>query len=383
MNIGDKKSKVTERTPKPGVPAEPGAPLVLNTLDVLKKQLSDAKDAAAQKKTGQLLLSTGAPLLGGSMKPAHADALALKPGATLPPEQQGYFDFWLLRARAAVPAGDEAAGRQADQVLAKLGAADSPDKEVLNVMTTLRLWLAGHDNGPGIKVGHDHDDDHDHKRKEHDHMHSLREIFEDTSYGEYTRYAREKILWKLQAKLEDAGLYTKGVDGKAGPGTCEAISRWQTQHRLTATGKLNQETLVSLSLTGERNVVPKPAPPKTPEPLVDEAPPMVPSQPVYSTTPGYSPTPGYSTTPATSPPTITTTPAKPPVKPPRNQEKRTIWEGKMAHLRGEIERARASIAEQRAYMALHGDPNGSVSRNILNLQAQISAREADIAQLEK
>ena len=62
----------------------------------------------------------------------------------MPEEQNGYWGFWMLRAVAAVDAGDEKAGIEAGKVLKRLGATESDKDAVINVMAALNIkgWLA-------------------------------------------------------------------------------------------------------------------------------------------------------------------------------------------------------------------------------------------------
>jgi peptidoglycan hydrolase-like protein with peptidoglycan-binding domain len=53
---------------------------------------------------------------------------------------------------------------------------------------------------------------------------------------------------ELQQALNDKGFDAGPVDGKAGPQTKSAIKKFQQAQNLTASGKLDQQTLAALSL---------------------------------------------------------------------------------------------------------------------------------------
>jgi peptidoglycan hydrolase-like protein with peptidoglycan-binding domain len=65
-----------------------------------------------------------------------------------------------------------------------------------------------------------------------------------------------------QTKLASEGLYAGKVDGVWGPSTEAAVSKYQSNHSLEATGKLNSQTLDSMNATN----TPGPNTPSSPGP---------------------------------------------------------------------------------------------------------------------
>jgi hypothetical protein len=53
---------------------------------------------------------------------------------------------------------------------------------------------------------------------------------------------------QVQAKLQQDGLYRGPIDGVWGPGTEAGLRTYQQQHNLSATGKLDANTLASLNI---------------------------------------------------------------------------------------------------------------------------------------
>lgn len=84
-------------------------------------------------------------------------------------------------------------------------------------------------------------------------------LFTSGPYAAYNTTSQESILKKAQGKLKQVGLYKGSLDGTAGPGTGNAIIEWQRQHRLPVTGRLDQGTLASMSLTGQQEEAYQPA----------------------------------------------------------------------------------------------------------------------------
>ncbi len=69
---------------------------------------------------------------------------------------------------------------------------------------------------------------------------------------------------KLQQRLKDLNYYTGTVDGQFGPGTQDAVIRFQTQHGLTADGIAGEETRSQLYASSAQTFIPTPAPTETP-----------------------------------------------------------------------------------------------------------------------
>ena len=69
---------------------------------------------------------------------------------------------------------------------------------------------------------------------------------------------------KLQERLRTLGYYSGEVDGQYGPGTQEAVIRFQEQHGLTADGIAGESTRTHLYLNSAQTFIPTPAPTPTP-----------------------------------------------------------------------------------------------------------------------
>lgn len=69
---------------------------------------------------------------------------------------------------------------------------------------------------------------------------------------------------KLQERLRQLGYYSGEVDGQYGPGTQEAVIRFQEQHNLTADGIAGESTRTHLYLQSAQTFIPTPAPTPTP-----------------------------------------------------------------------------------------------------------------------
>ena len=69
---------------------------------------------------------------------------------------------------------------------------------------------------------------------------------------------------RLQKRLKELGFYTGGVDGQFGPGTQEAVIRFQEQHGLTADGIAGETTRTALYAQAAQTFIPTPAPTATP-----------------------------------------------------------------------------------------------------------------------
>ena len=69
---------------------------------------------------------------------------------------------------------------------------------------------------------------------------------------------------KLQERLRQLGYYSGEVDGQYGPGTQEAVIRFQEQHNLTADGIAGENTRTHLYLQSAQTFIPTPAPTPTP-----------------------------------------------------------------------------------------------------------------------
>lgn len=119
--------------------------IALRSLVLLEEQLRDAPNAETKTSVAKKILSVGAPLASGPMKPSAAASVAstLKAGGDLPEDQKGYFGFWMLRATAAIQADRESAGLEAAKVLKRLGAADSDKPAVIDLLAALNIkgWL--------------------------------------------------------------------------------------------------------------------------------------------------------------------------------------------------------------------------------------------------
>ncbi|MBQ7866874.1 MAG: peptidoglycan-binding protein [Clostridia bacterium] len=68
----------------------------------------------------------------------------------------------------------------------------------------------------------------------------------------------------LQRRLKELGYYSGGVDGQYGPGTQDAVIRFQTQHGLTADGIVGEGTRSAVYAQAAQTFIPTPAPTPTP-----------------------------------------------------------------------------------------------------------------------
>lgn len=85
----------------------------------------------------------------------------------------------------------------------------------------------------------------------------------------------------VQAELKTQGFYYGEVDGKASDETSSAVRRFQIRNGLKVTGKVDDETLGSLGLAGEKKQAPAaPEPPKEWEPAAPKKTPQVNPTPV-------------------------------------------------------------------------------------------------------
>jgi|SRR5579883_190364 peptidoglycan hydrolase-like protein with peptidoglycan-binding domain len=64
------------------------------------------------------------------------------------------------------------------------------------------------------------------------------------------RMTRTRTVTIVQRQLRRQGLYGGPIDGIEGPGTRAAITRFQRQHRITVTGRLNPATMRELGVSG-------------------------------------------------------------------------------------------------------------------------------------
>jgi tetratricopeptide (TPR) repeat protein len=119
--------------------------ITLRSLVKLEQQFRATSDPETRAKIGKQIIEIGEPLLHGSMDRSKARlvAVASKTGSPLPEELKGYFGFWMLRAIAALAADDKPSGRNAADVLQRLGAADSEKDPVIDVVAALNIkgWL--------------------------------------------------------------------------------------------------------------------------------------------------------------------------------------------------------------------------------------------------
>lgn len=77
---------------------------------------------------------------------------------------------------------------------------------------------------------------------------------------------------KLQTRLKELGYYTGEIDGKYGPATAIAVSKYQKDNHLKVDGKVGTQTLVSLQLGyDDAPVVTPTSPPPAPETFTDTA----------------------------------------------------------------------------------------------------------------
>lgn len=76
---------------------------------------------------------------------------------------------------------------------------------------------------------------------------------------------------KLQTKLKELGYYSGEIDGRYGPETAIAVSKYQQDNNLKVDGKVGTQTLVSLQLGYTAEPVVIPDPPVEPEVFTDTA----------------------------------------------------------------------------------------------------------------
>ena len=76
---------------------------------------------------------------------------------------------------------------------------------------------------------------------------------------------------KLQTRLKELGYYTGEIDGKYGPQTAIAVSKYQQDNKLKVDGKVGTQTLVSLQLGWNDAPVTLPDDPVVPEVFTDTA----------------------------------------------------------------------------------------------------------------
>lgn len=79
---------------------------------------------------------------------------------------------------------------------------------------------------------------------------SVNELFSGSPYAAYNDYSKKEILRRAQAALKNAGYYTSTPDGIIGTGTQRALNSWQQNSGLPITGKLDNESLQKLGLSG-------------------------------------------------------------------------------------------------------------------------------------
>jgi len=61
--------------------------------------------------------------------------------------------------------------------------------------------------------------------------------------------SRDEYLRKVQQSLNDQGYDAGKVDGKWGPQTSAALKKFQGDHNLDATGRIDAQTLTALGIT--------------------------------------------------------------------------------------------------------------------------------------
>jgi peptidoglycan hydrolase-like protein with peptidoglycan-binding domain len=93
-----------------------------------------------------------------------------------------------------------------------------------------------------------------------DAFYRIDDLFDHTRYEGYNKHSRTLVLKNAQQKLKNAGIYSGTVDGASGPATGTAIRSWQGRQGLPVTGRLDEETLNSLDLSDEKEIVIKPTP---------------------------------------------------------------------------------------------------------------------------
>jgi peptidoglycan hydrolase-like protein with peptidoglycan-binding domain len=63
----------------------------------------------------------------------------------------------------------------------------------------------------------------------------------------------QDMIQRVQGRLQQQGMYRGNVDGVWGPGTESAVHSYQQQHNLSATGRLDADTLAALNLGPNQN----------------------------------------------------------------------------------------------------------------------------------
>jgi peptidoglycan hydrolase-like protein with peptidoglycan-binding domain len=69
---------------------------------------------------------------------------------------------------------------------------------------------------------------------------------ESSSAGEWSGRLSRNEIKQIQSDLKQDGLYHGNIDGIAGPETHQALRAYQQQNGLSATGRLDQQTVASL-----------------------------------------------------------------------------------------------------------------------------------------
>jgi len=64
-----------------------------------------------------------------------------------------------------------------------------------------------------------------------------------TGYG-----YNDNVVAQVQRRLASAGYYSGAIDGVAGPGTRNAIARWEARHGMVADGRIDRDLLRSLGV---------------------------------------------------------------------------------------------------------------------------------------
>ena len=133
---------------------------------------------------------------------------------------------------------------------------------------------------------------------------SRAEMFFRGPYADYSSYAQQAILRRVQEKLKKNGFYSSGVDGAAGAGTQSALLEWQRERDLPVTGRLDRATLASMGLTG----LPESAPPPKKRAVEESTPPRR----KMATAKAASPAPAPASAPPANPPATPAQPVGPP-----------------------------------------------------------------------
>lgn len=76
----------------------------------------------------------------------------------------------------------------------------------------------------------------------------LEALFSGSAYAHYNSYSKGQILRRAQNIMRQEGHYAGIADGLPGPGTQKALLDWQRRNLVTATGRLDSETLVPMKL---------------------------------------------------------------------------------------------------------------------------------------